>query len=76
MKKILFLLLIATSFSCTKPVDNSYQTAKKVIIAGKIDSLNPRFPNVIFYVNRPGLQQLKIATKDIKSAIRQPLLKV
>ena len=63
MKKLLTLISIATLISCSSSEKNDYQTSKKVIVAGKIDSINTKQLDVKLYINRLGHDQLEVYTK-------------
>lgn len=60
MKKLLTLISIATLISCSSSEKNDYQTSKKVIVAGKIDSINTKQLDVKLYINRLGHDQLEV----------------
>lgn len=63
MKKLLTLISITTLISCSSSEKNDYQTSKKVIVAGKIDSINTKQLDVKLYINRLGHDQLEVYTK-------------
>ncbi len=63
MKKLLVLFLVATLIACSKSEKLDYQTPKKVIIAGKIDSISTAQLDVALAVNRLGSNQTTIYVK-------------
>ncbi|WP_423127512.1 TlpA family protein disulfide reductase [Gaoshiqia sp. Z1-71] len=63
MRKLVILLAFALLISCAKETSNDFSTPKKVIIAGKVENIDPNNLEVKFYVNRLGLNQSAIFTK-------------
>lgn len=63
MRKILILILITSLISCSRSEKNDYQISQKVIITGKIDSINTKHLDVKLYINRLGHDQLEVYTK-------------
>lgn len=63
MRNLLLLFVFGILISCTHDKNSDYSVPKKVIIAGKVNNLDPGNRDVGLYVNRPGLNQLVISTK-------------
>ncbi len=63
MKKLLILLVLGILISCTNDESNDFSIPKKVIIAGRVDSIDPDNLDLFLYVNRPAFNSIEIFTK-------------
>lgn len=62
MRKLLILLAFGLLLSCTNK-SNDFSIPKKVIVAGKVDNIDPGNHDVKLYVNRPGFNQIVVSAQ-------------
>lgn len=63
MRNLLLLFFFAILISCNNDKNKDYSVPKKVVIAGKVNNLDPGNREVSLYVNRPGLSQQVVSAK-------------
>lgn len=63
MRSLFILFIFGILISCAHDKSNDYSVPKKVILAGKVNNMDPGNRDVDLYVNRPGLRQVVASTK-------------
>ena len=63
MRNLFVLFVFGILISCAHDKSNDYSVPKKVVIAGKVNNMDPGNRDVDLYVNRPGLRQVVASTK-------------